>query len=170
MSKQSASVPVAAPAKSFLKRFLSATEIDTRMLGMVAALFAIWCAFDIYSGFLRPNTGLFGGAFLTPRNLWTLLVQTSSIAVMTTGMVLIIVMRHIDLSVGSMLSLVAVAGAVLQVFILGPATRCRPSGHLDCRDRSLSCPRHSAWRAEWLLDRLCPDSGLHRHARRPHRL
>jgi D-xylose transport system permease protein len=121
MSKQSVSAPAAAPTKSFLGRFLAATEIDTRMLGMVAALFVIWCAFDIYSGILRPNTGLFGGAFLTPRNLWTLLVQTSSIAVMTTGMVLIIVMRHIDLSVGSMLSLVAVAGAVLQVFILGPA-------------------------------------------------
>ncbi len=121
MSKESASTPAAAPTKPLLSRFLAATEIDTRMLGMVAALFAIWCAFDIYSGFLRPNTGLFGGAFLTPRNLWTLLVQTSSIAVMTTGMVLVIVMRHIDLSVGSMLSLVAVAGAVLQVFILGPA-------------------------------------------------
>ena len=40
---------------------------------------------------------------MTPRNLWNLLVQTSSIAVMATGMVLIIVMRHIDLSVGSML-------------------------------------------------------------------
>jgi D-xylose transport system permease protein len=40
---------------------------------------------------------------------------------MTTGMVLIIVMRQIDLSVGSMLSLIAVAGAVLQVYQLGPA-------------------------------------------------
>jgi len=93
------------------------------MLGMVAALFAIWCIFDIYSGILRPNTysGLLGGSFLTPRNLWTLLVQTSSIAVMSTGMVLVIVMRNIDLSVGSMLSMVAVVGAVLQVFELGPA-------------------------------------------------
>ncbi len=107
--------------KGLVSRILTATEIDTRMLGMVAALIAIWVAFDIYSGILRPGTGLFGGSFLTPRNLWTLLVQTSSIAVMTTGMVLIIVMRHIDLSVGSMLSLVAVAGAVLQVFILAPA-------------------------------------------------
>ncbi len=106
---------------SALSRFLTATEIDTRMLGMVAALFAVWCAFDIYSGILRPNDGLFGGAFLTPRNLWTLLVQTSSIAVMSTGMVLIIIMRHIDLSIGSMLSLVAVAGAVLQVYIMAPA-------------------------------------------------
>ncbi len=52
--------------------------------------------------------------------MWTLLVQTSSIAVMSTGMVLLIVMRQLDLSVGSMLSLVAVAGAVLQVFELVP--------------------------------------------------
>jgi D-xylose transport system permease protein len=121
MSKQGVSNAAPESRDSLLKRFIAATEIDTRMLGMVAALFAVWCAFDIYSGILRPNTGLFGGAFLTPRNLWTLLVQTSSIAVMSTGMVLIIVMRHIDLSIGSMLSLVAVAGAVLQVFILGPS-------------------------------------------------
>lgn len=104
-----------------LTRFLRATEIDTRMLGMIAALLIIWVGFDIYSGILRPNEGLFGGAFLTPRNLWTLSVQTASIAVMATGMVLIIVMRHIDLSVGSMLSLVAIITGVLQVSHLGPA-------------------------------------------------
>jgi D-xylose transport system permease protein len=102
-------------------RFLRATEIDARILGMIAALLVIWCVFDIWSGILRPNEGIFGGAFLTPRNLWTLLVQTASIAVMTTGMVLIIVMRQIDLSVGSMLSMIAVAGAVLQVYQLGPS-------------------------------------------------
>ncbi len=91
------------------------------MIGMLAALLLIWCAFDIASGILRGNFGgLLGGSFLTPRNLWTLLVQTSSIAVMSTGMVLLIVMRQLDLSVGSMLSLVAVAGAVLQVFKLVP--------------------------------------------------
>ena len=33
---------------------------------------------------------------------------------------LLIVMRQLDLSVGSMLSLVAVVGAVVQVFKLGP--------------------------------------------------
>jgi D-xylose transport system permease protein len=105
-----------------IRRFLNATEIDTRMIGMIVALIGIWCAFDIASGILRGNFGgLLGGSFLTPRNLWTLLNQTASIAVMTTGMVLVIVMRHIDLSVGSMLSLVAVAGAVLQVYQLAPA-------------------------------------------------
>jgi D-xylose transport system permease protein len=102
-------------------RFFRATEIDARMLGMIAALVLIWCAFDIASGILRGNFGgLLGGSFLTPRNLWTLLVQTSSIAIMSTGMVLLIVMRQIDLSVGSMLSLIAVAAAVLQVFNLSP--------------------------------------------------
>jgi D-xylose transport system permease protein len=104
-----------------MKRFFRATEIDARMLGMLAALILIWCIFDIASGVLRGNFGgLLGGSFLTPRNLWTLLVQTSSIAVMSTGMVLLIVMRQLDLSVGSMLSMVAVAGAVAQVFKLAP--------------------------------------------------
>ena len=104
-----------------IKKFFRATEIDMRMLGMIVALLLIWCAFDFASGVLRGNFGgLLGGSFLTPRNIWTLLVQTSSIAVMSTGMVLLIVMRQIDLSVGSMLSLVAVAGAVLQVFNLNP--------------------------------------------------
>ena len=46
-----------------------------------------------------------GGLFLTPRNLWNLSVQSSSIAIMATGMVLIIVSRNIDLSVGSLLGL-----------------------------------------------------------------
>ena len=56
-----------------VKRFFRATEIDARMLGMVAALLLIWCAFDIASGIMRGNFGgLFGGSFLTPRNLWTL--------------------------------------------------------------------------------------------------
>ena len=104
-----------------ITRFFRATEFDTRMLGMVAALLLVWAIFDIWSGFKSADDGLFGGAFLTPRNLWTLLVQTSSIAVMSTGMVLLIVMRQIDLSVGSMLSLIAVATAVLQVYHLGPA-------------------------------------------------
>lgn len=102
-------------------RFFRATEIDTRMLGMIAALFLVWAIFDVWSGLISHDDGLLGGAFLTPRNLWTLLVQTSSIAVMSTGMVLLIVMRQIDLSVGSMLSLIAVATAVLQVYQLAPA-------------------------------------------------
>ena len=89
---------------SALKRM----EIDTRLLGMLGALAVIWIGFHIWSG----------GTFLTSRNLWNLSVQTSAVAVMATGMVLIIVSRNIDLSVGSMLAVVGMAMALLQAEIL----------------------------------------------------
>jgi D-xylose transport system permease protein len=111
----------AAAQEGALTKFFRATEIDPRMLGMIGAMFLIWALIDIYSGILRPSDGLFGGTFLTPRNLWTLLNQTASIAIMSTGMALLIVMRQLDLSVGSMLSTIAVAMGVLQVYQLGPA-------------------------------------------------
>jgi D-xylose transport system permease protein len=94
-------------------RFLKATEIDTRLLGMAGALLGIWVGFHLYGVLFRD-----GGAFLTPRNLWNLSVQTSSIGIMATGMVLIIVTRNIDLSVGSVLGFVAMIMGVLQVNIL----------------------------------------------------
>lgn len=99
--------------ESALVRFLRATEVDTRMLGMIGALLLIWFGFHFYGHFVNGY-----GAFLTPRNLWNLSVQTSSIAVMATGMVLVIVTRHIDLSVGSMLGLTAMIMGVTQVWVL----------------------------------------------------
>ena len=98
---------------SVFARFLHATEIDARLLGMIGALLLIWIGFHLYGQIFNGY-----GAFLTPRNLWNLSVQTASIAVMATGMVLVIVTRHIDLSVGSILGLCATAMAILQVWIL----------------------------------------------------
>ena len=45
-------------------------------------------------------------------------MQTSSIGIMATGMVLVIVTRHIDLSVGSILGFAAIVMGVIQVNIL----------------------------------------------------
>ena len=87
---------------------LRSLEIDTRLLGMLGAVLVIWIAFHIWSG----------GTFLTPRNLWNLTVQTSAVAIMATGMVLVIVTRNIDLSVGSMLAVIGMAMALLQAEIL----------------------------------------------------
>jgi D-xylose transport system permease protein len=98
----------ARPAGAPVQRFLRATEIDTRMLGMLGALALIWIGFDIASG----------GVFLTPRNLWNLSVQSASIAIMATGMVLIIVTRNIDLSVGSMLGFIGMIVGVTQAEVL----------------------------------------------------
>jgi len=86
------------------RAFIASTEIDTRFAGMVIALVVIWTAFHILSG----------GDFLTSRNLWNLSVQSASIAVMATGMVLIIVSRNIDLSVGSLLGFLGYVMAMVQ--------------------------------------------------------
>jgi D-xylose transport system permease protein len=89
-------------------RFIYALEIDTRIFGMIGALLLVWIVFNMLSG----------GLFLTPRNLWNLSVQAASVAVMATGMVLVIVTRHIDLSVGSVLGFVGMIMATLQAEIL----------------------------------------------------
>ena len=86
------------------RSLLTSAEIDTRLAGMIAALVVIWVAFDLLSG----------GDFLTSRNLWNLSVQSASIAVMATGMVLIIVSRNIDLSVGSLLGFLGYVMAMVQ--------------------------------------------------------
>lgn len=89
-------------------RFLKATELDIRMLGMVGALLVIWVGIHLLSG----------GLFLTPRNLWNLSVQTSSVAIMATAMVLVIVMRNIDLSVGSVEGVIGMVMGVAQAEFL----------------------------------------------------
>jgi D-xylose transport system permease protein len=93
-----------------LAGLLRATEIDARLVGMLGALALIWIGVDRLSG----------GAFLTPRNLWNLSVQTASVMVMASGMVLVIVARHIDLSVGSILGVVGMIMGVTQAEFLPP--------------------------------------------------
>ncbi len=83
---------------------VSALEIDTRLFGMLAAVAVLWVGFHVFSD----------GLFLTPRNLWNLSVQSAAVAVLATGMVLVIVARHIDLSVGSMVVFVAMFMGLLQ--------------------------------------------------------
>lgn len=96
-----------------ITRFLRGTEIDTRLLGMIGALMLIWFGFHFYGVLVNGE-----GFFLTPRNLWNLSVQTSSIGIMATGMVLVIVTRNIDLSVGALVGVTAMVMGILQVEIL----------------------------------------------------
>ena len=87
-------------------RVIRAADIDTRLLGLLGGLVIIWIGFNVVSD----------GAFLTPRNLWNLSVQSASIAIMATGMVLVIVSRNIDLSVGSLLGFLGYTMAMVQIF------------------------------------------------------
>jgi len=103
----------AAVKERALARFLRQSDIDNRMLAMIIALLLIWVALNVMTG----------GIFFTARNMYNLAVQSSVVGIMATGMVLVIVSRHIDLSVGSLLGFTGMVIAYLQVhvFPLGAA-------------------------------------------------
>jgi D-xylose transport system permease protein len=84
-------------------RGLAALEIDLRLFGMVAALILIVIGFGVATG----------GRFLTPVNLINMTVQAVSVAIIATGMTLIIVSRNIDLSVGSIVGVVGMFQVLL---------------------------------------------------------
>jgi D-xylose transport system permease protein len=86
-----------------IRGLLAQTEIDLRLFGMLAALAAILIGFNLISG----------GTFLRPVNMVTLGVQAAGIAIIATGMVLVIVSRNIDLSVGSLVGIIAMVYAQL---------------------------------------------------------
>lgn len=52
--------------------------------------------------------------FLTPRNLSTLFLQTSHIAILACGVVLVIVAGHIDLAIGAIVGVMGAVVAILQ--------------------------------------------------------
>jgi D-xylose transport system permease protein len=91
-----------------LTRAIRAAEVDLRLIGMVFALIVIVAGFAIATD----------GRILAPVNLVNLSVQMVSIAVIATGMTLVIVARHIDLSVGSIAGLVALTSVWSMVEIL----------------------------------------------------
>src|SRR5579885_2184250 len=79
--------------------------LDPRMTSMLLALVAIWIVLEV----------LTDGLFLSPRNLYNLSVQTSAIAVISCGMVFVIVARQIDLSVGSLMAFTGMLTTFVQV-------------------------------------------------------
>jgi D-xylose transport system permease protein len=82
--------------------------LSNRLYFMVFVIMLLWAVFGI----------LTNGLFLTPRNLFNLSLQVSVVGIMASGMVLLIVARQIDLSVGSQLGLISVLGAMIQTQLL----------------------------------------------------
>ena len=79
------------------------TGLDLRLLLMSALLVVMGIAFHALSG----------GVFLSPENLYNIAQQTAVVGIVSTVMVLVIVARHIDLSVGSVMGFVGVLIAYL---------------------------------------------------------
>jgi putative multiple sugar transport system permease protein len=91
---------------------------NIREYGMFIALFVIFLVFTVMTD----------GLFISSRNLVNLVNQTGYIAVLAVGMTLVIVIRHIDLSVGFLAGFLGAVAAIamvdwgLPVYVVIPLT------------------------------------------------
>lgn len=85
-------------AKSLIKQ-------NIREYGMYIALVVIMVAFSISTG----------GLFISSRNISNLINQTGYIAVLAVGMTLVMVIKHIDLSVGFLAGFLGAIAAILMM-------------------------------------------------------
>jgi D-xylose transport system permease protein len=74
-----------------------------RAVSLIGVLIVIWIAFQV----------LTDGLFLSPRNLTTLAVQVAMTAILASGIVMIMVQGHIDLSIGSAVAFTGMVATLL---------------------------------------------------------
>ena len=86
-----------------MNELLSVLRGNVRQYGMIIALAAIVILFQITTD----------GVLLLPLNVSNLVVQNAQILILAIGMVIVIVARHIDLSVGSVAAFVGAVAAIL---------------------------------------------------------
>src|SRR5215471_662755 len=88
---------------SFIEELRKVLRQNIRDYGMFIALFVIMAIFTYTTK----------GLFISPRNISNLLNQTGYIAVLAVGMTLVIVIRHIDLSVGFLSGFIGAIAAIV---------------------------------------------------------
>jgi putative multiple sugar transport system permease protein len=91
---------------SFLKNVQKLLQQNIREYGMYIALFVIMVVFTIATN----------GIFISSRNISNLLNQTGYIAILAVGMTLVIIIRHIDLSVGFLAGFLGAIAAIALAF------------------------------------------------------
>jgi putative multiple sugar transport system permease protein len=91
---------------TFFKDLQKVLRENIREYGMYIALFVIMAIF----------TATTKGTFISPRNIVNLVNQTGYIAVLAVGMTLVIIIRHIDLSVGFLAGFLGAIAAIALVF------------------------------------------------------
>ncbi|MBL8095778.1 MAG: hypothetical protein JNL73_16505 [Anaerolineales bacterium] len=89
-------------SSSFAQNLQKVLRQNIRDYGMLIALFVIMATF----------AALTDGVFLSSRNISNLMNQTGYIAVLAVGMTLVIVIRHIDLSVGFLAGFIGAVTAI----------------------------------------------------------
>ena len=95
-------LPVKEPSSNFASDLGRVLRQNIRDYGMFIALFVIWGVFAVTTD----------GIFLSSRNLSNLLNQFGYIAVLGIGVTLVIVIRHIDLSIGFLAGFLGAVAAI----------------------------------------------------------
>lgn len=90
---------------SFVEEIIKSLRENIREYGMFIALFVIMLVFALTTD----------GLFISSRNIVNLVNQTGYIAVLAVGMTLVIVIRHIDLSVGFLAGFLGAVAAIAMV-------------------------------------------------------
>ncbi len=93
------------PKSTFLQDAQKVLRENIREYGMYIALFVIMAFFTVTTK----------GVFISSRNISNLLNQTGYIAVLAVGMTLVIIIRHIDLSVGFLAGFLGAVAAIAMV-------------------------------------------------------
>ncbi len=91
---------------NFIKDLAVEMKKHIRDYGMYIALFVIFVVFGIATD----------GIFVSARNISNLLNQTGYLAVLAVGVTLVIVIRHIDLSIGFLSGFLGAVAAIAMVF------------------------------------------------------
>lgn len=91
---------------SFVRDLQKILRQNIREYGMFIALFVIMAIFTFTTN----------GLFISSRNISNLMNQTGYVAVLAVGMTLVIVIRHIDLSVGFLAGFLGAVAAITMVF------------------------------------------------------
>lgn len=107
LSKKKRNIKIKAYLISYFNEFKVLLKRNIREYGMFIALFIIMITFSI----------LTNGTFMSPRNLSNLINSTGYVAVLTIGMTLILIIRHIDLSVGYVAGFLGAIVAILMTSV-----------------------------------------------------
>ena len=88
-----------------MNRLGTLVRANIRNYGMILALVVVIIVFTAWSG----------GRFISPFNVTALMNQTAVVGVMAAGMTLVIIIRHIDLSVGFLSGFMGACAAILMM-------------------------------------------------------
>lgn len=103
MSRDSTSVPTPGFRFGDIRKMLGGGQSTLRQFGILGSLLVIILLFQVLTTINNPS-----GSTLTPGNLINVINQYSFILILAIGMVMVIIMGHIDLSVGSVAAFVGI--------------------------------------------------------------